>query len=489
MNSFPQATPTSLTPLASRDSLASSALPNVSWGAVLSNGIWRSWAPHDTGSTRAEPALAAGSDRLMTATTPGLGAFFNPQHGDDQIGNYSRNPYDPLTLNNWLGPALPGDSKSYWINQPQLLVDPVGPDGLGNLQECYVHIAYASRSSDHSALLVRANTYWTGTVEFGEWNMASWDVSQNGTLYAAYVRAGETINAILITANMYAWADNSFQYSQLWSIPKAEMYPPFGGAGHTEWSFTHDDGSPAASLVPAVSYVNSTITYLVSAWNPPGEGTANKLSVWTIDTQNPLAPIINKQTVPVADFSVPPDAQQKGTDVLITTWDASITNAVLQPNGLWVAQGTGGTFDGDTAVRSCVRWYQLDPGGSEVLQQETLGFPGWHFYHPSIAANANGDMTLAFNVSADSSYVGLYYTGRRASDPANTAANLVLVHRGEGCFVRPEVSGVNPLGSRTAAALDLSDGRSMWIFGAYPAGTNADCKTNRWGTWLARVTW
>jgi hypothetical protein len=483
MISFPQATPT---PLAS---LASPALPNVSWGAVLSNGIWRSWAPHDTGSTRAEPALAAGSDRLMTATTPGLGAFFNPQHGDDQMGNYSRNPYDPLTLNNWLGPALPGDSKSYWINQPQLLVDPVGPDGLGNLRECYVFIASALRTSDRAARLVRANTYWTGTVEFGEWNMFSWDVSQNGTLYPAYVWAGETINAIIITADMYAWADNTFQFSQLWSIPKAIMYPPFGGPVHTEWSFTHDDGSLAASLVPAVSYVNSTITYLVSAWNPPGEGTANKLSVWTIDTQNPLAPIINKQTVPVADFSVPPDAQQKGTDVLITTWVASITNAVLQPNGLWVAQGTGGTLDGDTAVRSCVRWYQLDPGGSEVLQQETLGFPGWHFYHPSIAANANGDMTLAFNVSADSSYVDLYYTGRRASDPANTVANLVLVHRGEGCFVRPEVSGVNPLGSRTAAALDLSDGRSMWIFGAYPAGTNADCRTNRWGTWLARVTW
>jgi hypothetical protein len=473
-------------PKSYRASLASAPLPSVSWGSVLSDGIWRTWAPHDTRSAEAQPALAVGSDRLVAATTPGLYVFYEPQQGSDNFRNYSRYPEAPLTLHAWLRGALPGDYNSYSINQPQLLIDPVAPDGLGGFRESYVHIAAALRSSDHSARLVRENTQPLSSVDTNEWNMFSWDVSQNGTLYPHYIRAGETINAILISADMFAWADGSFQRSQLWSIPKSVLYSP--GNGHTQWDFTHENGSPATSLVPAVSYVNSTVTYLVSAWNP-GQGTANKLTVWTIDTQNPLVPIINKQTVPVADFSVPPDAQQHGTDILITTWDASITNAVLQPNGLWVAQPTGGTPDGDTTARSCVRWYQLDPGGSAVLQSGTLGIPGAHAYHPSIAANANGDMTLAFNASADYAYAGLYYTGRHAADPANTLANFVMVHDGEGCFVRQEAGGLNPLGSRTAAALDLSDGVSMWVFGTYAAGTDANCQKNLWGTWVARVTW
>ena len=67
--------------------------------------------------------------------------------------------------------------------------------------------------------------------------------------------------------------------------------------------------------------------------------------------------------------------------------------------------------------------------------------------------------------------------------------NFVCLRDGECCYERKETSGFNPLGSRTAVALDLSDRRSMWIFGAYPAGTNADCRANLWGTWLGRVTW
>jgi hypothetical protein len=245
--------------------------------------------------------------------------------------------------------------------------------------------------------------------------------------------------------------------------------------------------------VPATSYVDSTITYLVNSYNP-GNGTANELSVWTLDTQDPFAPIFQGQTLVVDNFSVPPDAQQKGTDVLITTWDASITNAVLQPNGLWVAQGTGQTPDGDTVVRSCVRWYQLDPVTPGVVQQGTLGFPGAHFYYPTVSANATGDMTLAFSASADYANVGLYYSGRRASDPANTPSgfapnSFALLRDGEGCYVRPGPYGWNVLGGRTAVALDLSDGRSMWIFGAYAAGSSADCRSNGWGTWLGRVTW
>ena len=82
---------------------------------------------------------------------------------------------------------------------------------------------------------------------------------------------------------------------------------------------------------------------------------------------------------------MPPNAEQVGTDVQINTWDADITNVVLaQPNALWVAQATGCTPDGDTAQRSCVRWYYIDPVAGSLLQQGTLGYPGAHFYDPPL---------------------------------------------------------------------------------------------------------
>ena len=101
-------------------------VPNVSWGATRSGNIWTSWAPHDTGAAWADPALAAGSDRLLTADEPDFNVFYNPQHGDDQFGNYGEG------LGGWMGAALPDNGSGFQITQPQALVDPTCPDGVGN---------------------------------------------------------------------------------------------------------------------------------------------------------------------------------------------------------------------------------------------------------------------------------------------------------------------------------------------------------------------
>jgi hypothetical protein len=471
-------------PLAAQSNQSTPPAPNVSWGSTRSGSDWTSWAPHDTGFHQADPALVVGNDRLLTGVEAEFNIFFNPAHGDDQYGNFGSG------LGEWLGPALPAPVNGFQITEPQFLVDPACQDGLGNLRQCYILIARATRVNDQASRLIIAASYWVGPQEWGSWNMWSIDVSHrdSGTAtYPVFPRAGDTANAIVVAADMYAWEDNSFQYAQVWSFPKSALYPGGQKTGHTVWAFANADGSQASSLVPAISYVNSTVTYLVNAYYP-GNGTANQLSIRPVDTTNPAAPVFGLQTLPVADFSMPPAAEQRGTNTLINTGDAGITNAVLLSTGLWAAQGTGCTPDGDTAQRSCARWYQIDPAAPAVLQQGTLGYAGAHFYYPAIAANENGAVTLAFSGSASYAAAGIYYSGRRASDPPNTLDGFALLHDGDGCYVRMNGSA-NKLGGRTAVALDLSDRQSMWIFGAFASGSSADCRANGWGTWLGRVTW
>ena len=69
-------------------------------------------APHDTGAAWADPALAAGSDRLLTADEPDFNVLYNPQHGDDQYGNYGAG------LGGWMGAALPNNGSGFQITQP-----------------------------------------------------------------------------------------------------------------------------------------------------------------------------------------------------------------------------------------------------------------------------------------------------------------------------------------------------------------------------------
>ena len=459
--------------------------PIVSWGSTRSGSAWTSWAPHDTGYFEADPALVVGSDRLLTGIEAQFAIFYNPAQGDDQYGNFSSG------LGDWLGPSLPAPVDGFLITQPQLLRDPACPDGLGNLRECYILIARALRASDQAARIVVGASYWVGPQEWGSWKMWSFDVSHSNAgapMYPGFPRASLTSNGVLITADMFTWSDGHFQFSQLWSLAKSSLYIDGNRPVHTAWGFKNVDGTLAATLVPAVSYVNSTTTYLVNS-SFPGNGTANLLNIRQIDTGNPTAPSFAWLTaLAVPDYSIPPDAEQLGANTLITTNGAEITNAVLLSNGLWAAQTTGCTPSGDTGQRSCVRWYQIDPATPALLQQGTLGFPGAHFYYPALAANEYGDMTLAFSASASYAAVGVYYSGRRGSDPPNTLDGFALLHDGDSCYVRPYGSA-NTLGGRTAVALDPSDGLSMWIFGTFASGSNSNCQANGWGTWIGQVRW
>jgi hypothetical protein len=471
-------------PLAAQSSQTSPPAPIVSWGSTRSGSTWTSWAPHDTGYFEADPALAVGNDRLLTGTEPEFAIFFNPAQGDDQYGNFSS------SLGEWLGPGLPSPVNGFRITQPQLLLDPACPDGVGNLRQCYILIARAVRASDHAARIVIGTSYWTGPQEFGSWRMFSFDVSHRDTgtpMYGAFPRASLIKNALLITADMFAWDGDRFQFAQVWLLPRSALYSNTKPSFYTEWGFKNADGSLASTIVPAVSYVDSTTTYLVNSLVRT-DGKANQLSIRQIDTADPTAPTFALSTFRVPDYSMPPDAEQLGTNTLITTGGTEITNAVLLSNGLWAAQTTGCTPDGDTTQRSCVRWYQIDPVASVVLQQSTLGYAGAHFYYPALAANEAGDMTLAFSGSATYSAAGIYYSGRRAPDPPNALNGFALLHDGDSCYVRPH-DGANTLGGRTAVVLDPSDGRSMWIFGAFASGNNSDCQSNGWGTWIGQVRW
>ena len=455
--------------------------PNVSWGSALSSeNIWTGWAPHDSGASAADPALVVGTDRLLTAVESEMGQFWDPWHGDDHIGN------NAIPFNAALGPALPQPADGFITSMPQLILDRTCPDGLGNQRDCYILIGRSIRSSDHSAEILITASYWTGPQEYGSWSYTGFDVSQGNTVFPLKLYAGQTKKAIIVSATMSDWNGNR-QSSQIWVIPKAGLYPA-GGQQPTYVYYanlTNADGSPARGLVPAISYVDSSITYLLNAYDP-GNGLANQVSMWEIDTEDTANPKLYRATVTVNAYANPPIAEQAGSDVGITTFGADFTNAVLLANGLWAAQTTGCLPGGDETARSCIAWYQFN--GTSVVQQNNYGIPGAHLFFPSIAANSLGDVTIAFNASASYAYVGLYYTGRRGSDPPNTLNDIALLRDGDGCFVR-QVGNSNPLSGSTAVALDLSDNTSFFVFGAYAAGTNPDCSANKWGTWLGRVTW
>ena len=242
------------------------------------------------------------------------------------------------------------------------------------------------------------------------------------------------------------------------------------------------DGSLPFSVIPAKSNDSGLTAYLVNSLNNGG----SSLTVWRLNTTDPTQ--INGDYGPVSinPYSVPPNAEQPGTGTQITTWDSRLFNAVYRTgSGLWTVNTTSCTPPGDTAQRSCLQWYQIDPNSLIIRQQGLVQQAGYHFYAPGIAANDRGDAVLVFNTSGIDVPVSIYYTGRSHTDAPNTLQDLSLMKSGEGCYVNN--NGQNTVSFNSEVTVDPMDDSLFWLHSGFVYGGDANCQNNDWATDVAAV--
>jgi hypothetical protein len=333
----------------------------------------------------------------------------------------------------------------------------------------------------------------------GNWCNFSLNASVNGSArtnnWADYQKLGNTTNAVVLSANMFNFATpparDTFQYVKLRFISKAQLYNTRcpGISWWDFWDLRNADNSKAFTIQPANSYIGSTTSYGI---NSEGSGGGNKLTLWRYTTPPAIPPaptLIRQATLGVSSFSLAPGAVQRGSATRIDSGDARLLNTIYRGSGLWTAHTVGCTWPGDTTTRSCLRFYDINPGANSILQQVTFGNPGLHYYYPAITANAAGDATIVFNRSGPTEFAGIRYTGRRSTDPRNTVQGSASLQAGQGCYVQLDTNNRNRWGDYNGAAPDPTNERRSWIFSEYAFGTSTNCGNNVWRTHVGQVSW
>jgi hypothetical protein len=121
-----------------------------------------------------------------------------------------------------------------------------------------------------------------------------------------------------------------------------------------------------------------------------------------------------------------------------------------------------------------VRWFELRKSGSDgwtVHQEGTYAPDSDNRWMSSVAMDGKGNLALVYNVSSSTTYPGLRYAGRLASDPMGT------LPRGETVLVAGEAAnGSNRYGDYAALSVDGDD--VFWFTGMYN-------KTDKWSTRIA----
>ena len=121
-----------------------------------------------------------------------------------------------------------------------------------------------------------------------------------------------------------------------------------------------------------------------------------------------------------------------------------------------------------------IRWYELrSPGSAPFIHQQGTYAPGTsdgiHRWMGSIAMDQQGNMALGYSVTNATTFPGVRYTGRLASDPLGT------LPQGEGVFVNGTGSqtGSQRWGDYTSMNVDSSDDCTFWYVNQYVPTTSS----------------
>jgi hypothetical protein len=372
--------------------------------------------------------------------------------------------------------------------------------GIGSPQYAYdatngrfVIVAAANLATQHRSWITIGSSYSPqGTVGRSDCTFALDANVLPGTRTQFYVdmpQIGFTRDALVITGTMHSFADNSVQYAKMWVIPKSAIYNveyqncPSSIGYNYWWGLKNQDGTTASAPAPANS--NTSVTYLLNA-HATGTSGANSLTQWRLDTSHPGAFTLTSTTVRTAAYYAPPRAPQSGTSTLIDTWDAELSNVVYQGSSLWTAQTTGCHVGSDPTERSCLRWYQITAQTGTVAQQSTFGVNNASVYTPWIIANASGNAIAVFNVSGTTTPVGMYFAGRKATDPTNSLPLFYILQQGDACYARSPANAVG--GPHSGGALDPNNSNLFWISAAFTSGVSSNCSANDWSTKIAALS-
>lgn len=131
--------------------------------------------------------------------------------------------------------------------------------------------------------------------------------------------------------------------------------------------------------------------------------------------------------------------------------------------------------------RVAIRWYSLSATNHMLLETGTISDPSLDLYWPSIAANTNGAVVLAFNGSGTNTFPSCYAAVGQTVNGVTTFGNLLLLKSGVASYQNLDPSGDNLWGRYSTVCVDPADPNIFWTINAYAAGPRI------WATQITQI--
>ncbi len=202
--------------------------------------------------------------------------------------------------------------------------------------------------------------------------------------------------------------------------------------------FTNAQGQRALNLTPAVESASDNIEWLMSDdADPTNPNTvSNHVALWAIqgatntaNASSGLSALSGQLALPFS-YANPAPAEQAGTQKLLDTGDARITQLIGLHGHLYAALATGVNWAGDSATRAAAFWFEITPTaytqgathgiGAQFNQVSLIGAPNLSIFYPVLVVDARGNVGLFAQLSSATTDLSVVYAPHYAqSAPAS----------------------------------------------------------------------
>jgi len=410
-----------------------------------------------TNSIPPDPIIAAGPNHIIACVNSEFTIF-------DKEGNEINN----INADSWYNSALPNPGAF----DPQIIYDHFSGrwvilyDNQNDAAQSAYFLISVSDDDD-------PNGFW--------YNYAI-PADQNGSTsvnnWGDYPQMGFDDKAIYINSRSFTFTSGVYQYNKIRIINKTELYNANGGAvSWTDfWDITNPGGSTRVDVIePCHMYTPTSEYYFLYASYSGG----NTVSLYKIT--DPIgSPVLSGVNIAVPSYTQTPLANQLGgSTILIESGGARVRTQPVFRDGILYAIHS--IRNPNFATNSSIQYYQIDVNSNTLVDNGALGAQGYYYIYPAITVDKDHNMAMTYSRSADTEYIGSYFTTKLASDPPGTLEGSRLLQEGKGNYVVDYGSGRNRWGDYLGVFLDPSNEYNVWMLSEYAAATNT------WGTWIGEV--
>jgi hypothetical protein len=298
--------------------------------------------------------------------------------------------------------------KAFFGDRPETLFDPrVIFDPVGQRWILSADTFAESPTEQYFFFAVSQTADPTGAYYIYDVNVGD-EVVTAGEVEWDFPQVGLDQNALIFTANFFH--GNTYVDSRLFTVPKSQVYngqlptPPYL---FKDLKYT---------LSPPLVLDNNPNTYVVSA----DTALSPTVALYTLTKTGAIPPdpptLTGPVYIPVAAYTVPPNAPQPGTTSLIDTSDCRFVNVSTQiGNSLFQVHTIN--------IGGCARpkFYEFDPVHLSVIQSGTFSRSSTSYdFNASIAANRRKDVMVTWSATDPTNSINaeVHYSGRLHTDPA-----------------------------------------------------------------------